>query len=154
MSQAREIIEMRKYFLIAALLAFGSSGLAVGPENPVLAPNKEYQEAVAHIKSERFAAAIPILKALDATYPKEPELLNWLGFSYRKLKDYPNAKIFYDAALAAEPTYRPALEYQGMWFIEMGDIPSAKANLAKLITICASCEETKDLADALKKAGH
>jgi tetratricopeptide (TPR) repeat protein len=145
---------MRNRYLIAFLLCFGPSALAVGPENPVLGPNIEYQEAVKHIKAERFSAAIPILKKLDAAYPKEPELLNWLGFAHRKLKDYPNAKIFYDAALVAEPTYRPALEYQGMWFIETGDIPAAKANLAKLMVICASCEETKDLADALKKAGH
>jgi hypothetical protein len=53
-----------------------------------------------------------------------------------------------------DPFYRPALEYQGMWFIEMGDVPSAKANLERLRKICEACEETKDLEDALKKAGH
>jgi tetratricopeptide (TPR) repeat protein len=130
------------------------AAFAVGPENPVLGPNADYQQAVKLIKQEQYAMAIPLLEKLDAAHPREPEVLNWLGFSHRKLKNYPDAKKFYDAALAVEPTYRPALEYQGMWFIETGDIASAKANLAKLMAICASCEETADLVDALKKAGY
>jgi tetratricopeptide (TPR) repeat protein len=136
------------------VLALGRAALAVGPENPVLQGEPDYREAVRFIKAEAYDKAIPLLKTLDTRFPKEPEVLNWLGYTHRKLKDYPNAKRFYDAALEVEPTYRPALEYQGMWYVETGDIPAAKANLARLMTICASCEETKDLADALKKAGH
>jgi tetratricopeptide (TPR) repeat protein len=109
---------------------------------------------VRFVKAEAYDKAIPLLKTLDGRYPKEPEVLNWLGYTHRKLKDYPNAKRYYDAALDVEPTCRPALEYQGMWYVETGDIAAARANLAKLMVICASCEETQDLADALKKAGH
>lgn len=140
--------------LIAAAILWSAAALAVGPENPRLQANPDYRDAERLIRSEKYSEAIPILSRLDKEFPGEPELLNWLGFAHRKLKDYPKAKHFYDAALKAEPTYRPALEYQGMWFIETGDIPSAKENLAKLRRICASCEETKDLEDALKKAGH
>jgi tetratricopeptide (TPR) repeat protein len=139
---------------LAVMLTLGRAALAVGPENPVLQGEADYREAVRFIKAEAYDKAIPLLKVLDARFPKEPEVLNWLGYTHRKLKDYPNAKLFYDAALDVEPTYRPALEYQGMWYVETGDIPAAKANLAKLMTICASCEETQDLAEALKKAGH
>ncbi|MGL4242096.1 MAG: tetratricopeptide repeat protein [Beijerinckiaceae bacterium] len=145
---------MRRMLLAAAAALALSPALAVGPENPRLQMEPEYRDAVRHIKAEEFAKAIPILFKLDKAYPNEPEVLNWLGFTHRKLKDYPKAKHFYDAALKIEPYYRPALEYQGMWFIETGDIPSAKANLAKLRQICAACEETKDLEEALKKAGH
>lgn len=145
---------MRLVLLITFTAFLCRAALAVGPENAVLATVPEYQAAVRLIKAENYSAAIPILNKLDSVYPKQPELLNWLGYTHRKLKDYPNAKRFYDAALAVEPTYRPALEYQGMWFIETGDIASAKANLAKLMAICASCEETADLVEALQKAGH
>jgi len=142
--------------LLAAVFAvvFAGAALAVGPDNPRLAAEPDYRDAERLVKTERYAEAIPILLRLDKAHPDEPEVLNWLGFAHRKLKDYPAAKRFYDAALAVEPTYRPALEYQGMWFIETGDIASAKANLEKLKRICASCEETKDLEDELKKAGH
>ncbi|MFM9974270.1 MAG: tetratricopeptide repeat protein [Beijerinckiaceae bacterium] len=145
---------MRLVLLITFTAFLCRAALAVGPENAVLGNVSEYQAAVKLIKAENYSAAIPILNKLDSVYPKQPELLNWLGYAHRKLKDYPNAKRFYDAALAVEPTYRPALEYQGMWFIETGDIASAKANLAKLMAICASCEETGDLVEALQKAGH
>ncbi|MGL4634905.1 MAG: tetratricopeptide repeat protein [Beijerinckiaceae bacterium] len=145
---------MRRILPLLFALVLSHAAQAVGPENPVLGPNVDYQQAVKFIKQEQYAMAIPLLQKLDAAHPNEPEVLNWLGFSFRKLKDYPAAKKFYDAALAVEPTYRPALEYQGMWFIETGDIPSAKANLEKLRAICASCEETADLVEALKKAGH
>jgi tetratricopeptide (TPR) repeat protein len=74
---------------------------------------------------------------------------NLLGFAHRKLKNYPAAKQFYDAALALDPSYSPALEYQGMWFIEMGDMAAARANLAKLQKIGAVCEEAKDLEKAI-----
>jgi tetratricopeptide (TPR) repeat protein len=140
--------------ILAMSLSLATAALAVGPENPVLQGDPDYRDAVRFIKAEAYDKAVPILKGLDVTYPKEPEVLNWLGYTHRKLKDYPNAKRFYDAALEIEPTYRPALEYQGMWYVEMGDFPAAKANLAKLMQICASCEETQDLAGALKAAGH
>jgi tetratricopeptide (TPR) repeat protein len=145
---------MRLVLLLAFAASLCHSALAAGPEDANLKREPEYREAVRLIKQEVYDQAIPLLRSLDARFPKEPEVLNWLGFAHRKLKDYPNAKRFYDAALAVEPTYRPALEYQGMWFIETGDIASAKANLAKLKAICASCEETADLVEALKKAGH
>jgi tetratricopeptide (TPR) repeat protein len=145
---------MRTAILAIVLASVGTAALAVGPENPRLQMEPEYRDAVRLIKTEKFEEAIPILFRLDRQYPNDPEVLNWLGFTHRKLKDYPEAKRFYDAALRIEPTYRPALEYQGMWFIETGDIPAAKGNLEKLRRICAACEETKDLEEALKKAGN
>ncbi len=148
----RPLSHIAAAFLVS--LALSHTALAVGPENAALQGEPDYRDAVRFIKAEAYDKAIPLLKTLDTRFPKEPEVLNWLGYTHRKLKDYPNAKLFYDAALAADPTYRPALEYQGMWYVETGDIQAAKANLAKLMTICASCEETQDLAEALKKAGH
>lgn len=145
---------MRRLVIPALALSLTTAALAVGPENPRLQAEPDYRDAERFIKSSEYARAIPLLFRLDKAFPNEPEVLNWLGFTHRKLKDYPVAKRFYDAALAVDPLYRPALEYQGMWFIEMGDIPSAKANLGKLRRICAACEETRDLEDALKKAGH
>jgi tetratricopeptide (TPR) repeat protein len=138
------------------MVMFGLLGpaLAVGPETSGLDFDPKYREVVRMIKREDYKAALPLLHELDIAYPKTPDVLNWIGYSNRKLKDYPTSKRFYDAALAINPEYRPALEYQGMWFIEMGDIPSAKANLAKLTKLCEACEETGDLRDALKKAGH
>ncbi|MCA3563497.1 MAG: tetratricopeptide repeat protein [Methylocystis sp.] len=145
---------MRLLMIIGMTFGLLSGALAVGPEEPKFSAEPDYAEAEKLIKTEAYAKALPLLVKLDKAFPNEPELLNWLGFTHRKLKNYPVAKVFYDRALKIDPLYKPALEYQGMWFVEMGDIPSAKANLEQLRKICAACEETKDLEDALKQAGH
>ena len=145
---------MKRPILALLAILFATAAVAVGPSDPRLQAEPDYRDAERLIKAEKHSEAIPPLLRLDKAFPNEPEVLNWLGFVHRLLKDYPTAKRYYDAALKADEHYRPALEYQGMWFIETGDIPSAKANLEKLRRICASCEETKDLEDALKQAGH
>ena len=145
---------MRLLMIIGMTFGLLSGALAVGPEEPKFSAEPDYVEAEKLIKTEAYAKALPLLVKLDKAFPNEPELLNWLGFTHRKLKNYPVAKVFFDRALKIDPLYKPALEYQGMWFVEMGDIPSAKANLERLRKICAACEETKDLEDALKQAGH
>jgi uncharacterized protein HemY len=136
---------------IAVLAAWPA--LAVGPESSRLESDPDYRDAVRLVRSQDYVRAIPILRRLDAAHPREPALLTWLGFAYRKTKAYQTAKQFYDAALAVEPFHRPALEYQGRWFIETGDAAGARANLDKLRRICAACDETKGLEEALKEAG-
>jgi tetratricopeptide (TPR) repeat protein len=149
------VLPLRPFIpLVALALLLPAVARAVGPEASTLDLEPAYRDAVAAIRRQDFGAAIPLLFEVDAKHPRYPEVLNWLGFAHRKLKDYPNAKRFYDAALAIDPDYLPALEYQGMWFIETGDIPAAKRNLERLMSLCAGCEETGDLREALQKAGH
>lgn len=145
---------MRPYLVsvMVSLCLLGSPALAVGSVDPVLEIEPEYRDANRLIAAKDYAAAIPFLTTLNGKVPNNPEVLNLLGFTHRKIKDYPKAKIFYDASLAQDPYYRPALEYQGMWYIETGNMPAAEANLAKLRQICAACEETKDLEEAMAAA--
>ena len=132
----------------AALPAF-----AVGPDVTELDNDAGYREARRMIAEHHYAQAIPKLDALLSEHQGSPVILNWLAYSHRKLKNYPVSKQFYDAALKADPTYLPALEYQGEWFLETGDMASAKANLAKLEQLCGKCHEWKDLSEAVAKAG-
>ncbi len=145
---------MRAISLALALAFAAPPALAVGPDTFRGASEPDYQEAVRLIRAQEYSRAIPLLRKLDAAFPGEPAVLTWLGFAYRKAKAYETAKGYYAAALAADASYRPAIAYQGMWFIETGDIPSARANLETLRRLCAACEETKDLEEALKKAGR
>ncbi len=137
---------------VAALvltLALGTQALAVGSVDLELEGDPNYRTGNRLIKEKDYAAALPHLQKVAAEWPQKPEAQNLLGFTHRKLRNYPAAKQFYDAALALDPSYRPALEYQGMWFIEMGEMASAKGNLEKLRRICAMCEETADLEKAI-----
>ena len=55
-------------------------------------------------------------------------------------------------ALALEPTDRDALEVQGEAMVQLGAIPRAKENLAKLTKLCgATCPQVAQLTSAIAK---
>lgn len=137
---------------IFGLLATAQAALAVGPDWTYLDEDPDYRQARRWIEEKSYAPAIEKLMALLNRQPNSPVLLNWIAYSHRKLKNYPVSKQFYDAALLRDPTFLPALEYQGEWFIETGDMASAKANLARLATLCGRCHEWQDLNEAITKA--
>lgn len=137
---------------VLALLVSVSAGHAVGPDWTYLDEDPDYRQARRWIEERNYAPAIETLMKLLITKPDSPILLNWIAYSHRKLKNYPVSKQFYDAALRHDPTFLPALEYQGEWFIETGDMTSAKANLARLAQLCGRCHEWQDLNEAITKA--
>lgn len=151
---------MRRYMLtglahvllLAAFTAHGGPALAVGPSDTPLREAALYKAGVAAIDAQEWEKALVIFHRLQLEHPAAPEVANWLGFAYRKLKRYPESKRWYDQSLMLDPGYLPALEYQGEWFIETGDLPSAKANLAKLERLCGRCHEWQDLDASIRKA--
>ena len=145
---------MRSGFVGSALALLLSTGTtwAVGPDWTHLDEDPDYRQARRWIEEKNYPPAIEKLMILLKHQPDSPVLLNWIAFSQRKLKNYPVSKQFYDAALLRDPTYLPALEYQGEWFIETGDMASARANLDKLVKLCGRCHEWQDLDEAIRKA--
>jgi tetratricopeptide (TPR) repeat protein len=136
------------------LLGFPSPASAVGPWVSPLEMDPGYRDAERLIAAGEWRQALVLLERLLVQYVDAPEVLNYLGFVHRKLKDYPRSKQFYDAALAVKSDYLPALEYQGEWYLETGDVASAFANLRKLESLCGRCHEWQDLAAALERAGN
>ena len=81
---------------------------------------------------------------------QDVDVYNLLGFSYRMSGDLKQAATYYGKALDFDPNFKPAIEYQGELFLQMKDPDKAKANLAKLATLCPSgCEEKDDLEKAI-----
>ena len=110
---------------------------------PDLAP------ARAKIAAQDFTGAIAVLQPMAVQY-QNPDVYNLLGFSYRKSGDLKQAATYYGKALDFDPNFKPAIEYQGELYLEMGDLAKAKANLAKLALLCPSgCEEKADLEKAI-----
>ncbi len=105
------------------------------------------------IKAKEFAPAITDLTALVNGGTLHPDVYSLLGFSYRKSGDRTNGALYYRKALDLDPWHKGALEYQGEMFVEMGDLPKAKTNLAKLVQLCPSgCEEREDLEKDIREA--
>lgn len=117
-----------------------------------------YVAAVGLINEHRYDEAITLLdSALWAAGP-HPDILTYLGFANRKLQRFDRAEDYYRAALAVAPDHRGALEYYGELKVERGDLAGARANLARLDSLCGfGCYEADELrrwiAEAKPSAG-
>jgi len=107
----------------------------------------QYQSAVRLINEQRFAEAIEGLHESHGIIGPHPDILNYLGFSHRKLMRFEEAEKYYRQALAINPDHIGANEYLGEMYLELGQLDKAKAQLAVLDRLCAfGCAEREDLA--------
>jgi Flp pilus assembly protein TadD len=107
----------------------------------------------AKIKARDFKGAIADLTALIDKGVQHADVYNLLGFSLRKSGDYKQAYTYYRKALEFDPDHKGALEYLGELYVETGDLPKAREQLARLQKLCPqSCEELEDLEKAIKAA--
>ena len=111
-----------------------------------ISADASFVTAVSLINEKRYDEAIAKLDgALWAAGP-HPDILTYLGFANRKLKNYDAAEGYYQAALAIAPEHRGALEYYGELKLERGNVAGAKAHLARLESICGfGCSEADEL---------
>lgn len=109
-----------------------------------------YRNAVKLVKQKRYEEAIVMLEGLLKDDPHNPDILNYLGFCYRKLGYLDNSAAYYTAALTAKSDHLGALEYQGELYLMQNNLPGAEANLAKLASLCGDCDEHDDLEDAIE----
>jgi Flp pilus assembly protein TadD len=78
----------------------------------------------------QYENALKVLAAADN--PQDPRILNYKGFTTRKLGDIDGAMKFYRAALALDPDYILARSYMGQALVEMGDLVGARAQLLEI----------------------
>ncbi len=105
----------------------------------------------ADIAASNWTQAITDLKAFLKSNSKNADGWNLLGFAYRNHGDLQLADTAYDRALKLDPKHTGALSYQGILYIKLGKTDEAKANLAKIQTICGNttCPEYVALSKAL-----
>ena len=60
---------------------------------------------------------------------EDPRILNYYGFTHRKLGNMADAMRYYEAALAVDPDYILARSYMGQGLVADGDLAGAKAQL-------------------------
>lgn len=107
----------------------------------------DYLAAVKLINEADYEAAIKGLYQAAAIVGPHPDILNYLGYSHRKLGKMAEAQDYYAQALAIDPDHKGANEYLGELYLEIGETEKAKRQLARLDRICAfGCAEREDLA--------
>ncbi len=112
-----------------------------------------YAEAVGLINQDRFADAYAAFdRAREAVGP-EPDVLNYLGFTSRKMGRLDDALAYYRTALHLDPNHLGATEYLGELYIQMGDLNRARSQLAHLDDLCAyGCAQREELSRWIERS--
>ncbi len=98
-----------------------------------------------------------IVKLLEANSqnPSDPDILNLLGFSHRKIGDYDNAEIYYSMGLEINPKHVGINEYMGELFVATNRMDEAKKRLAVLKDCnCEEYNELKQVIDGKKQSKY
>jgi Flp pilus assembly protein TadD len=138
--------------LLVPVAGFAGGGGGGGVSQKESAPS--LQEIRTLVDRHNYSEAIGQLKKYLKKDPGSADAYNYLGFSYRKSGDLPEAFRAYNKALALDPRHLGAHEYLGEAYLINKEPDKARRELAALKSICGSCEESRDLEKALHAAGH
>ena len=89
-----------------------------------------------------------LLKAYDKD-KKNPDILNYLGFTLRKAGNFEEAEKFYLAGLEIKPDHKGINEYLGELYVKTNRIELAKERL-EVLKGC-KCEEFEELKELIEK---
>jgi len=112
-----------------------------------------YAEAVGLINQERYVEAFAALERSQVAVGPHPDVLNYMGFTSRKLGRLDDALAYYGEALTLDPNHLGATEYLGELYIQMGELDRARTQLARLDELCAyGCAQREELARWIEAA--
>ena len=97
---------------------------------------------------KRFNDAIDFLTLSNEENPNEPDILNYLGFSFKKIEDFIMAEIYYEQGLAIDPQHIDINKNLGKLYFETKRFKKAKERL-KILKSC-TCEAYEELKNLIK----
>jgi tetratricopeptide (TPR) repeat protein len=107
-----------------------------------------YLQAVSLIKGGYYREGRDLLWSIKKR--EQPKVLNYIGYTTRKLGNLERGIEYYHKALALDPNYSKAREYLGEGYLQRDDVESAKAQLLEIAKRCGrDCAEYEALADAI-----
>ena len=144
----KKIIYVFAFFLLTNFsFAAGSSSNSNGNEASLYKVAKKFIVKAKKLeKKDKVEKALKLyskaydklLKAYDKD-KKNPDILNYLGFTLRKAGNFVEAEKFYLAGLEIKPDHKGINEYLGELYIKTNRIELAKERLEVLK--CCKCEE-------------
>jgi Flp pilus assembly protein TadD len=146
---------------IAALLAISAAAFQAahaadtGPSVAQPTVSERLTLAREAIQKKEWRKALAELNVAAKEEPRNADVHNLLGYSYRKQATPNLAKAFehYKTALQLDPKHKGAHEYIGEAYLMDKKPAEAEKHLASLEQICGNktCEEYADLAAAIAK---
>ena len=96
--------------------------------------------------------AIAVLKSAALRDTRNADIQNYIGYSYRRLREPEPAFAHFRQALTINPRHRAAHQHLGETYLTIGNVAAAKEHLAALERICLiPCAEYGDLQRAITK---
>ena len=156
---------MIKKFLLIFILIFGFANYSLSASSSSNGSSKiksDYEKAVSLIKSakkydkkgksdkaeKRYKKAFKLLLVSNKKKPNNPDILNYLGFTSRKLGEFEKGENYYLEGLAIEPNHIGINEYLGELYVVTNRIELAKERL-NVLTNC-NCEEYNELKEIIE----
>ena len=157
---------MKKFFVLLILLSlnnhvFGAGGDGGGDNSETAL----YDQAVKLIKragklekkdkgesaKKRYTEAFKKLNTAYKSDKKNPDILNYMGFTSRKIGNFKEAESYYLEGLNIDPKHNGINEYLGELYVQTNRIDKANERL-EVLKNC-NCEEYQDLELIIKTRG-
>tara|TARA_B100000073_G_scaffold307728_1_gene278273 strand:+ start:277 stop:762 length:486 start_codon:yes stop_codon:yes gene_type:complete len=161
---------MKNLLLVSLLvLTFIQPSFSAGSSTDTGGSKSNYDKALPFIKAgnklekkgklekakKRYEKAITYLLKSNKENPDQPDTLNYLGFSYRKVGDYTMAEIYYLEGLNLDPNHKGINEYLGELYVQTKRIELAKERLSVLKGCnCEEYNELKEIIEGKKKSKY
>ena len=157
---------MKKILILIFILSLNNQVFAAGSDSSSdTSESALYDQAVKLVKragklekkdkSEKakklYSQAFKKLNKAYKTDKKNPDLLNYMGFTSRKTGNFKEAENYYLAGLDHDPKHNGINEYLGELYVQTNRIDKANERLAVLKN--CDCEEYQDLELIIKTRG-
>ena len=165
---------LRKIFIISLTIFFFATNFVLsagsdGGSGSKVKKLNSYDSAVNRIKKAKkyemkgkdkkalkvYKEALKYLYKANKEKPYDPDTLNYLGFTNRKVGNFKDAEIYYLLGLELKPDHNGINEYLGELYVATNRINLAKERLEVLKSCsCKEYQELKDVIDGTKKSKY
>ena len=157
---------MKKIFVLLFFLSLSNHVFAAGSDNSSdTSETALYDKAVKLVKragklekkdkpekaKKLYAQAFKELNKAYTSDKKNPDILNYMGFTSRKTGNFKEAEDYYLKGLNLNPKHNGINEYLGELYVQTNRIDKAKERLAVLKN--CNCEEYQELELIIKTRG-
>tara|TARA_B100001093_G_C26586332_1_gene909552 strand:- start:535 stop:909 length:375 start_codon:yes stop_codon:yes gene_type:complete len=105
--------------------------------------------------NKKYEKALKLLVKSNLEKPNDPDTLNYLGFTTRKLGDFLNGEKYYLQGLAIDPNHVGINEYLGELYVVTNRVDLAKERLEVLKRCnCEEYSELKEIIEGKKKSKY
>ena len=158
---------MKKILILLFVLSLNNYAFEAGSDSSSDSSSETslYDEAVKLVKragklekkdkgekaKKLYSRAFKKLNKAYKTDKKNPDILNYMGFTSRKTGNFKEAENYYLAGLDLDPKHNGINEYLGELYVQTNRIDKANERLAVLKN--CDCEEYQDLELIIKTRG-